>query len=333
VGDATNGIELRWREDYGAAAILRDGAYLGSLSLQPWWPRPEGEHSTAWVAAGLFHGVQPDDYVRVCVEEPAMAVDASRSAEMLEKTHRAIEYGPRGVPGPEEAPAPMRLSADAVNDQLGRVISAWVDALDDLWQVADKRDPDVSYSMYLRLVHVLNWAYTVVEALQAAWNRVPTALKVPASQQADAKVEAAIAEWKTHRHPPWNPDDDPTFKSYFRRKTKGGRPYKDWASVMVAGAFHEEFFGGVKWVSGKMRHSAAALPVELRQMAPGDEPRWKWKLVDAIAPVDKDQDQRAMYVAYLQERDVLGLFSWLVDVFVNAKHFLVKLLREAEANQ
>jgi hypothetical protein len=79
-------------------------------------------------------------------------------------------------------------------------------------------------------------------------------------------------------------------------------------------------------------HQAAEMPVELRQMTPGGEPRWKWKLADAIAPKEKDRDKaRSKYVAHLQENDVLGLFSWLVDVFVDAKMLLFKLMRDAES--
>lgn len=326
-------IELRWRDDRCAAAILREDEYLGTLSIQAWWEKSEGEPTAGWVAAGLFRGSEPEDYEKRCVEVPAKPVDTEdRLAAMLEATQTAIESSAPTVPGPEESAVSIKLSAQEIDDQLGRVITAWVDSLDELWKVAEQRDPDIGYSIYIRLVHALNWAYTVDEALQAAWNRVPVAQQVPASQHADEKIEAAIKDWSNHKVPSWRPSEDPTFRPYFRRKDLGGRPYKDWASVMVAGAFHEEFFGGLSWVSGKMRHDAARLPIELRQMAPGDEPRWKWKLVSSIAAADRDGNQRAMYEEHLQERDVLGLFSWLVDVFVNAKHFLVGLLAETEAH-
>ena len=70
-------------------------------------------------------------------------------------------------------------------------------------------------------------------------------------------------------------------------------------------------------------------------MTPGGEPRWKWKLADTIVPnvKDKDKAHRDMYISHLQERDVLGLFGWLVDVFVDAKHFIVNLLRQAHTEE
>ncbi|MFI4985754.1 MAG: hypothetical protein ACHQAV_07215 [Solirubrobacterales bacterium] len=115
--------------------------------------------------------------------------------------------------------------------------------------------------------------------------------QVLASEDTDAKIQAAIDDWTQRRSPDWKPDDEAAFRPYVRRQSDP-RIYKDWASIVGAGAFHEEFFEGLAWISGKMRHhQAPEMPIELRQMIPGGEPRWKWKLADAIAAKDKDRDK------------------------------------------
>jgi hypothetical protein len=322
--------DLRWREDFGSAAIVRDGSFIGTLSIEQWWTAPEGDPSAAWVAG--FLNPETEEYVKVCVEVPALIVNEQRISEMLEKTCEAIDAGPSPICEPTRTPAPAKLSADEVYEQLNRVISAWVQALDDLEHVAAQRNPALGYIIWVKLMHVLNWAYTADEALQAAWRRVPSEQQVLASEDTDAKIQAAITDWQQRKAPDWSPNDEAAFRPYSRRQSEPGA-YKDWASVVGAGAFHEEFFEGLSWISGKMRHhQAAEMPVELRQMTPGGEPRWKWKLADAIAPKEKDRDKaRSKYVAHLQENDVLGLFSWLVDVFVDAKMLLFKLMRDAES--
>ncbi len=322
-------IDLQWREDHGSAVVLHDGTFVGTLSVEQWWTEPWGDPSPAWVAG--FLNPASGQFVQNCVEVPALQVDGGREQEMLVKTRDALASSPASVPGPSTEPAPAKFSADDVHAQLERVITAWADALNDLWRVGEQRDPSLSYSLYIKLVHVLNWAYTVDQALQAAWNRVPPVQQVAASQDADAKLVAALKDRESRENGANEGAEDALFKPFFRRSAER-RPYRDWASVVVAGAFHEEFFGGLNWISGKMRHEAAGLPIELRQMQNGGEPRWKWKLASAIAPEGRDggSDQREMFVSHLQGHDVLGLFSWLVDVFVDARLLIVQLLRETE---
>lgn len=325
-------IDLTWRADLLGAVILSDGSFVGALSIEPWWPEPKGEPDAAWVA-GYMNGAT-NEYVKACVERPAAEVTEDRRGQMLEQVREAIMAGPPSLPGPERTPAPMKLTGEEVEEQVRLVIAAWVAALDDLWRDADTRDPTLTYSLYIKLAHVLNWAYTVDGALQAAWNQVPPRQQVTASQDADAKIAAAIADRQSRPPSSWNPAEDATFRPYLRRKAEK-RPYDDWASMIVAGAFHEEFFSAVEWVSGKMRHGIVQLPIELRQMTPGGEPRWKWKLANAIVPEFKDRDaervRRDLYAAHLQEKDVLGLFSWLVDVFASANRLIGKLRRDADA--
>ena len=307
---------------------MRGGQFVGTLSLERWWPAPQGDPSVAWVA-GVLDG-ETEEYVKVCVEAPALPVSAERSAELLEKAREAIAAGPSPLPEPTNIPAPAKPSADEVHEQLSRVFAAWVDALDELTRLAEQRDPELAYSIYIRLVHVLNWAYTADQALQSAWDRLPTEQQVLASQDTDEQMKSAIANWQQHKEPGWTPSEEAVFRPRLRRQPGSG-PYKDWASVVAAGAFHEEFFQGLSWISGKMRHQAAAMPIELRQMTQGGEPRWKWRLADTIAPPDRDKG-RAKYVANLEGNDVLGLFSWLIDVFVDAEMLVSKLMRETEQN-
>jgi hypothetical protein len=213
------------------------------------------------------------------------------------------------------------------------VIGSWVNSLEDLRAVAEKRDPAPDLSLYIALVATLNWAYTVDQALQAGWNRVPASHQVPASQKTDAEVEAALAERRTHGVGEDVLTEDPTFIAYFDRRERR-RPYKDWASVVLAGDFHREFFDGLNWVSGKVRHNAADLPIELRQMRAGGEPRWKWKPADAIAaPDDKEKRGREAYEQHLREKDVLSLFSFLVDIYVEAEMLATRLLLEVEGEE
>ncbi len=322
-------IELRWREDFGGAAIVLDDSFLGMLRPEHWWSVPEGDPSVAWVAG--FLDAETEEYVKVCVELAAKPVTAERAAEILEKARLAIAAGPPTIPGATKTPAPAEFSAKDVYEQLNRVISAWAQALDDLERIASQRDPSLAYTVWVKLMHVLNWAYTADSALEAAWKRLPEEQQVRASEDADSNIQAAIKDWEQRRSPDWKPDEEAAFRPYVRRQSEP-RIYKDWASVVGAGAFHEEFFEGLAWISGKMRHhQAAEMPIELRQTTPGGEPRWKWKLADAIAPKERDRDKaRSKYVAHIQENDVLGLLSWLVDVFVNAEMLLVRLMREAE---
>jgi hypothetical protein len=122
-------IELRWREDFGGAAIVRDDSFLGMLGLERWWTTPYGDPSVAWVAG--FLDVDADEYVKVCVELPALPVTAERAPDILEQTRQAIAAGPQAIPGPARVPVAAKLSAEEVYEQLDRVISAWVQALDD----------------------------------------------------------------------------------------------------------------------------------------------------------------------------------------------------------
>jgi hypothetical protein len=146
----------------------------------------------------------------------------------------------------------------------------------------------------------------------------------------DKKARAAIANLKSHQLPGWDPLADPVFRAYHERQARHGRPYEDWASVMLAGAFHQEFFAAAQWISGKLRHSATRLPIELLQMTPGGEPRWKWKRAVTVPPGEREDEARAAYETHLEGNDVTGLFSWLVDVFANAQRLVVHLLIEAE---
>lgn len=171
-------------------------------------------------------------------------------------------------------------------------------ALDDLERIESQRDSSLAYTIWVKLMHVLNWAYTADSALQAAWKRVPDEQQALASENTDVKIQAAIEDWKQRRSPDWKPDREAAFRPYVRRQSDP-HIYKDWASIVGAGAFHEEFFEGLAWISGKMRHQATEMPIELRQMTPGGEARWKWKLANAIAPKEKDRDKaRSKYVAH-----------------------------------
>jgi hypothetical protein len=101
------------------------------------------------------------------------------------------------------------------------------------------------------LAQALNWLYTIDQALQVAWNRVPTHHQVAASQDADKKAAAAITSLQDRQLSTWTPETDPVFSAYHdRRERLRGRPYQDWASVMLAGTFRQEFFAAAEWISG-----------------------------------------------------------------------------------
>jgi hypothetical protein len=67
-------------------------------------------------------------------------------------------------------------------------------------------------------------------------------------------------------------------------------------------------------------------------MTPGGEPRWKWKLAVTIPQSEREGNGRDAYEKHLQGKDVLGLFSWLVDVFADAERLVVRLLSAAESD-
>ena len=147
--------DLRWREDFGGAAIVRDDSFIGMPSIEQWWTAAEGDPSAAWVAG--FLNPETEEYVKVCVEVPALIVNAQRTSEMLGKAREAIDAGPSPICEPTRTPAPAKLSAEEVYEQLNRVISAWVQALDDLKRVASQCDPSLAFTVWVKLMHVLNW--------------------------------------------------------------------------------------------------------------------------------------------------------------------------------
>lgn len=319
---------VRWNETYTAAALLRDGSWCGGVTLEHWWASADDGPQAAWVAG--HYDAEAEAYVRVCVELPARTVTADRDSEMAAKTEAAIVAGPPLVAGPAGHAPRARASSAVIHDQLDRVVAAWAQTLDELFAAAPKHSSETVDGLFVPLMHVLNWAYTADETLQAVWNGLPSAVQMVASRDADRKLADAIADRRA-RDLSWAPTADVVFKPYLERRTTR-RPYRDWASVIVAGTFHAEFFAGLNWISGKLRHNLSDLPIELRQMTPGGEPRWKWKRADTIVAADQRREPgRSEYVDHLEGNDVLGLFSWLVDVFADAQRMLVDCAEQAEA--
>lgn len=311
-------VDLRWRDDFNGAAIIRDGHFIGTFRIEEWWEQPWGDPTPAWVAS-LFDSASGRS-TRLCVERPARRMNAARADEALGALRQAVARGHvREHIDRERTPPDARRALD-------RMLMAWVDAFDRLWAAAVPRDPDRAGSILVALAEVLNWAYTIDQALQALWRDAPDETRRVMSDRVDMEIGAARAVADQQRGAP-SSDAETLVNQQHVRRQQARVPYEHWSSLLAAGQFHAGFFDGVNWVGGKVRHGhVVELPIELRQRAPGEEPRWKWKNADAIARGHSDKS-RARYVEHIQDNDVLGMFSWFIEVYVEAGHVLVPLAR------
>lgn len=211
------------------------------------------------------------------------------------------------------------------------MIVAWAGAHSAFVAAAAEGDDD-EFERWRTLNELLSWTYTMEQALQATWEELPMAWKVKASAETDAHAQRAIAhnnELAATHGISWDEHTDPAFEAY-RRRRKRCRPYEHWSSLLLAGRFSDRFFYAIRWVRAQAAHVGIGLPIELRQLRPGEAPRWKWKRAAAVARSGRSQSEASLYDRELGEQDVLGLFGFLLDIFVEAQHLLIRLTREAE---
>ncbi len=210
---------------------------------------------------------------------------------------------------------------------LDRLFSAWVDSETAFRRAAEcDPGPDGSWERWRTLTDALNRLYAVDSSLKTLWNKLPPDLREDASAWSDEYAGKAI----THNRkidPAFNPYGAPGWEAWEERQ-RTGRPYEHWAGPLLAGLFHPDFFTGLRWVRGQLTYHAVHEPTELLQLRPGEPPRWKWKHANAVST--EGGNERPLYEKHIAGQDVLGQFSWLIDVFVNAQRTVGRLRARAD---
>jgi hypothetical protein len=326
-------MNARWSDDFTSAVLFcESGDLKGWLHLGSWYGRGERDAGLAWFVAFLDPDAERPMSVREEVEYPAAAADTPRRrAELADRAAAVIRAGPSGMVDPPATGAP-EMSAWARSELLDRILTAWEKA-HNAFTAACALGTEGDFERWRTLTQLLLWTYTLDEALQATWNAVPLPLQVAASNETDEHARRAISHNRrlaaTHGIE-WDEQTDPALEAYRRRKDRGGRPYEHWSSLLLAGRFGERFFQAMQWVRAQATHVGIATPIELRQLRPGEPPRWKWKRAAVFAMTGREASGAKLYDRELGEQDVVGLFSWLRSVFFDAKHLLIRLMRETE---
>jgi hypothetical protein len=212
---------------------------------------------------------------------------------------------------------------------LDRLFSVWVDAETSFRNSAVRDDEASGWARWVALADALNRIYAIDSSLKTLWSKLPPDLREDASAWSDDYADKAI------RHnrgidPNFDPQTAPGWEAW-RERQRTGKPYTHWAGPLLAGLFHPDYFVGLRWVRGQLTYHAVPEPIELRQLRPGDEPRWKWKNADAIST--EGGNERPLYEKHIAGGDVLGQFGWLIEVFVDAQRIVGRLRTRAETRR
>jgi hypothetical protein len=263
------------------------------------------------------------------VELPAGAADTeTRRQRLLALALEARAAGERDLPGPAAPVEPPTWLE--VADGLDRLFWAWGDSEDRFRVAAGRVDlgPE-SWERWATLSDALNRIYAVDSTLKTLWKRLPFDLREDASVWSDDEAQRTIK----HNRAIVSDFDPETSSGWeaWRERQRTGKPYHHWSGPLQAGLFHPDYFTGMRWVRGQMTYHAIAEPIELRQLRPGSEPRWKWK--SAVAVSTEGGNERSFYELHLEGHDVVGQFGWLMSVFVDAQRMVGRLRRRAEARR
>lgn len=315
-------VEAHWDAEATSCWLIEsNGSFAGRLHVRNWW-RPESRKpEVAWTIEWMNSaGDDPPLYVAP-VEIPAMlATSDERRQQLVTLALTAKESGEPAVPPPAGS-IDTREWRD-IADGLDRLFAAWVDAEGSFRMAAARDDgPSVAWARWITLTDALNRLYAIDSSLKTLWDKLPPDLREDASVWSDLEAEKTIA----HNRRILANFDPATASGWeaWRERQRTGKPYRHWSGPLMAGAFHPDFFTGLRWVRGQLTYHAVPEPIELRQLRPGDEPRWKWKSAGAVST--EAGNERPMYEKHFAGRDVLGQFGWLIDIFVDAQRMVGRL--------
>lgn len=302
---------------------------FGRLHARDWWPQGERTAVAAWAIewmnpAGPASG--PPLFIAP-VQVPALqpANGAERDA-LVAAAVEAKAAGEPSVPPPAEA-IEERAWRD-IAEGLDRLFSAWVDAESAFHRAAVLTDePAAEWARWTTLTDALSRIYAIDRTLKTLWNKLPMDLREDASRWADDYADRTIAH-NRNMSPTFDPLTEAGWEAW-RERRRTGKPYEHWSGPLLAGMFHKDFFTGLRWVRGQLTYHAVPEPIELRQLRPDYEPRWKWKSAAAIST--EGGNERTAYETHVAGGDVIGQFSWLIDVFVDAQRIVGRLRKRADA--
>jgi hypothetical protein len=331
----TVALRAEWNENFGAALLLGDdGDIVGWLRQEIWYERGCREPSVAWIASRLRgEDAERKGMAIFPLEVPARLADTEeRRAALVDRAR--VELARRPDDQREAAAAAAEpLDTERQHQLIDRLLSAWTDVFGELERACARGVAEGAHDRFRRLAELLFWTYTVDEVLNTAFRRLPDGARERASVRTDGEAERVIVHnrelLKRHADVDYDPGGERALDAFHQRQLDG-KPYAHWSSFLLAGVFNPRFFGAVAWVRGKLTHEGIDEPIELRQMSPGGQPRWKWKRGNAVVASTRQDRGRLLYEEELAEKDVLGLFGHLIDVFVDAKWLLYRLAADAE---
>ena len=329
-----DGSRAEWLREDLARLMSADGQILGHVELRRWWSDGQREAVTAWVVAYLDprETTQPI-MVHSPLEVPAReATDQGRQDELVALALDAVQHPPPAPPPAASALEGLPSTLDR-RGQLELLMLAWDRAYRELMRACALEEGESGdYERFMAVSDLLNRTYALDRTFNVVWQQLPIEVREAESVAADLRALRAIehnARVSDQVSREYVPEDDGALKDHFLRR-RNGKPYAHWSGPLLAGAFHRKFWEAVRWVRGQMTYNAAQSPIELLQWAAGVEPRWKWKQAGAITSERQALRNAGAYEAHLAGRDVLGVFSWLLEIFMEAERSLARL-RAAEA--
>jgi len=341
-------MRAHWNDNFTAAMLTADdGDIVGWLRIRPWHRPGEREPTPAWVAEVLRHDRAEPKLTSKAVELPAAeaddparrlpAAEADDPArrEHLERLAKQVLAAPLSESTDPPAGPVGPMSPDELHALLGRLLSAYADAESRFIRATELDVEAGAAARFVALAELLFWTYTVDEVLRTAWTRLSPEVRERASEDADARARKTIERNRrmAAQHDFGYDDDAHRAFEAFRQRQTDGRPYAHWSSLLLAGIFGPSFFKALAWIRGKVTHEGVPEPIEIRQLQPGTEPRWQWKRADAVVRGGRADSQRNLYDSELAERDVVGLFSWLIEIFVDARWLLYRLQRPGDGSE
>ena len=322
-------MTAEWNEKFTTCWLRNeDDSIFGRLHLRQWW-RPNTRTPEAAWAIELLNPDSDDPPLFVAlVQMPALRADtAAVRNDLVARAVKAKLNGEEPI-APPAGPIDERDWRDIV-EGLDRLFSAWVDAETAFHNAAARDDPAAGGARWVALTDALNRLYAIDSALKTLWKKLPADLREDASAWSDQYADKTIIH-NRRIDPAFDPQTAAGWEAW-RQRQRTGRPYEHWAGPLLAGLFHPDFFTGLRWVRGQLTYHALPEPIELRQLRLGDEPRWKWKNAAAIST--EGGNERPFYEEHIAGRDVLGVFGWLIDVFVDAQRIVGRLRVRADTRR
>lgn len=293
--------------------------------VDDWYEPGERAPQKAWVV----EWVDPNDLTpimhRAVVElgdDPA--VDSTRQQELIGKADSIIAAGRPNDPSPfgfattgsetrEELHERLKLTIFALDAASGRAVGA-----------AQRKDESTAAAISVAIVEMMAWLRGFDElAKEIWWKAVTPAVRREASDRTDEYLERLTS-----------PPDELALALSMRQDT--GKAYSDWTLALVAKGKYlsRDELQGFRWLAGKLLHLGPLPMAEMRHWRAGEEPRWKWRPADQIAPPNKERhpDQRAAYERCVSGRDIVGTVS-MIDALIEAEYLFYQLLRDSNEEE